>query len=440
MLIPLHILAFTRSVTIDYRWIYGLKDKKLQKELEESISPYLQEISSAAHKNLSPIRLFFKVGQFFVLGMARMSPHRIDKVGRRIYDYAFLLWDIDTPLKYNNLIELSIIFERNVDKIFNNISENIDQLSQETYGFKINRQVLKYLLYEPTSISFWELPYKLTPEDLVKYKLSVEISGKYSFFDVLADLNNQHLDKTNPICVSKGLDVSGKLTSQSIWIKASSDKNTHETRVLDETGNIIFFPNIKKKTPDTTINNLLIDNSMITTDVYIDVKRYMPEPPTKSSTQKSASVTEEDERQSLNIFLCHTTADKPAVRVLYKQLSASGCNPWLDEENILPGHDWEYEILKAVREADIILVCLSNKSINKAGYVQKEMRYALDRACEQPEGSIFLIPLKLEECVVPEFMKRWQFVNFFEESGYKRLTQALCKRAENLGRKLPLNP
>jgi hypothetical protein len=97
---------------------------------------------------------------------------------------------------------------------------------------------------------------------------------------------------------------------------------------------------------------------------------------------------------SLRVFLCHSSADKAAVRDLYKFLKASGFDPWLDEEDLVAGQDWEYEIRKAVRESDVVLVCLSQNSINKSGFIQKELKYALDVADEQPEGVIFIIPLK----------------------------------------------
>src|SRR5258706_289801 len=123
----------------------------------------------------------------------------------------------------------------------------------------------------------------------------------------------------------------------------------------------------------------------------------------------SEGVGESRSRQ-LRVFLCHSTGDKPAVRALYRQLAlVRGINLWLDEEDLLPGHDWDREITKAVRASDVVLVCLSCGSINKAGYVQKEIKDVLDVADEQPEGTIFLIPVKLEECEVPERLRRWQW-------------------------------
>ncbi|KAF5412531.1 MAG: Hercynine oxygenase [Candidatus Methanocomedens sp.] len=134
----------------------------------------------------------------------------------------------------------------------------------------------------------------------------------------------------------------------------------------------------------------------------------------------------------LRIFLCHSSGDKPEVRNLYQRLSSDGFDPWLDEENILGGQKWEFEIAKAVKNSDVVIVCLSHKAINKSGYVQKEIKFALDKADEQPEDTVSLIPLKLEECNVPERLRHLHWIDFFEEKGYERLTISLQKCAETI--------
>lgn len=134
----------------------------------------------------------------------------------------------------------------------------------------------------------------------------------------------------------------------------------------------------------------------------------------------------------LRVFLCHSSGDKPAVRKLYRRLRDDNIQSWLDEEDLLPGQDWAVEIPKAVRAADIVLVCLSQGSTTKTGYVQKEIKHALDVADEQPEENIFIIPVKLEECEVPNRLSRWQWVNLFEERGYERLMLALNARANEI--------
>ena len=102
----------------------------------------------------------------------------------------------------------------------------------------------------------------------------------------------------------------------------------------------------------------------------------------------------------IRVFLCHASSDKPAVRELYHRLKADGFAPWLDEEDLLPGQDWQREIPKAVRAADVVIVCLSRGSISKAGYVQKEIKFALDVAddrrslCADCPGPVFLLAVE----------------------------------------------
>jgi formylglycine-generating enzyme required for sulfatase activity len=137
--------------------------------------------------------------------------------------------------------------------------------------------------------------------------------------------------------------------------------------------------------------------------------------------------------RKLKVFLCHSKDDKPKVRKLNRRLIADGFDAWLDEEKLMPGQDWDLEIRKAVRESDVVVVCLSNGSVTKAGYVQKEIRFALDLADEQPEGTVFIIPARLEDCQVPSRLTKWQWVNLFEAEGLKKLKLSLNSRANALG-------
>lgn len=137
-------------------------------------------------------------------------------------------------------------------------------------------------------------------------------------------------------------------------------------------------------------------------------------------------------KPSLHVFLCHAHGDKQTVRNLYKQLCDSGIDVWLDEEKLLPGQKWEREIPKAVKNSDVVIVCLSKAAINKSGYVQKEIKYALDIADEKPDDSIFIIPLKLEQCEIPDRLRHLHCVGLFEERGYERLMLALKSCADKL--------
>jgi hypothetical protein len=141
----------------------------------------------------------------------------------------------------------------------------------------------------------------------------------------------------------------------------------------------------------------------------------------------------ERSQRLLKPFLCHGSEDKSTIRRLYLDLREDGANPWLDEQNILPGEDWDIEIKKAVKESDAILVCLSSRSVNKEGYLQKEIKFALDVADEKPEGTIFIITVKLDSCELPDRLKHLEWVDGLDEKGYAKIIRSLRKRAESLG-------
>ncbi len=139
-------------------------------------------------------------------------------------------------------------------------------------------------------------------------------------------------------------------------------------------------------------------------------------------------------KRPLKVFLCHARDDKSKARELYRYLKKRGIQPWLDAENLLPGQNWQTEIPQAIETSDAIIICLSKSSVDKEGYVQKEIKFALDKALEMPEGRIFIIPARLDECDVPRSLGNYQWVDLFEENGHQRLMKSLKHRATQLQR------
>jgi len=157
-----------------------------------------------------------------------------------------------------------------------------------------------------------------------------------------------------------------------------------------------------------------------------------PKKPAPVAPRRTTAASYSKTSLKLRVFLCHSSGDKGAVEGLYTRLKSQGYVPWLDAVNLLPGQDWAAEIKKAVADSHVVIVFLSDGSVNKAGFVQKEIKYALDVADEQPEGHIFIIPARLEECQVPARLKKWHWVDLFEEDGFFRLCESLNHRIGQL--------
>lgn len=129
--------------------------------------------------------------------------------------------------------------------------------------------------------------------------------------------------------------------------------------------------------------------------------------------------------QEPRIFLSYAKEDKGKVSAIYRRLLTERLNPWLDVKDLLPGQDWDKVIISAIRNARFVLVFLSNHSINKRGYVQKEIGEALDVAEQMPEGELFIIPVRLEECTVPERLRQWQWIDVFRPNSFKKIISTL---------------
>lgn len=62
--------------------------------------------------------------------------------------------------------------------------------------------------------------------------------------------------------------------------------------------------------------------------------------------------------KSFDVFLCHNSRNKPAVRELAEVLRARGLNVWLDEWELVPGRLWQEaleEIIATTRSAAVLV-------------------------------------------------------------------------------------
>ncbi|MEE4355519.1 MAG: SUMF1/EgtB/PvdO family nonheme iron enzyme [Desulfococcaceae bacterium] len=131
---------------------------------------------------------------------------------------------------------------------------------------------------------------------------------------------------------------------------------------------------------------------------------------------------------SEKIFICHSREDAETANRIYDDLKKAGAEPWMDKKDLLPGQRWKDEISKAVRSSRFFLVLLSSSSVSRQGFVNKEMRMALDMAEELPLSQIFIIPARLDECEPSfEVLKDIHWTDLFPsyEEGLEKILRVL---------------
>jgi hypothetical protein len=144
----------------------------------------------------------------------------------------------------------------------------------------------------------------------------------------------------------------------------------------------------------------------------------------------------------LRVFLCHASEDKPIVRDIYQKLRTHNIDPWFDEQNLLPGEQWEQTIPDVIRTHDIVLICLSRAFLMKERYGHYEIQVVLEAAKTKPANTIFHIPLRLDDCEVPSYFGGTHYVSYFVPGDFEKVLLACEKRREwlNTTRDMHIEP
>jgi tetratricopeptide (TPR) repeat protein len=125
--------------------------------------------------------------------------------------------------------------------------------------------------------------------------------------------------------------------------------------------------------------------------------------PTSDSNLKSRYLRES------KIFISYARPeDQQAALRLYNDLKNAGLNPWLDINNLLPGQNWKSEIRRAIENSAHFIAIFSYTSVWKIQReVQNEFNFAWDvyKNLKDLASTIFFIPVRLDDCNIPEEMR-----------------------------------
>lgn len=130
----------------------------------------------------------------------------------------------------------------------------------------------------------------------------------------------------------------------------------------------------------------------------------------------------------IQIFISYAREDQQVAKRLHADLRNSGVEPWLDVEDLLPGMRWQTALRSAIEESSYFIALMSTKSINKKGYVQKELCQAIEILLEFPHGRVFVIPARIEECTPNHpTLNEIQWVDLFPsyEAGVRKIIETL---------------
>jgi len=115
--------------------------------------------------------------------------------------------------------------------------------------------------------------------------------------------------------------------------------------------------------------------------------------------------------KTFDVFLCHNSADKPAVRRISQQLKEAGILPWLDVEELRPGQPWQSLLEQQINNIRAVAVCVGSAGIGP--WQQMEMYGFLNAFVKR---GVPMIPLLLPDAPsvpdLPVFLAQMTWVDF----------------------------
>jgi len=143
-----------------------------------------------------------------------------------------------------------------------------------------------------------------------------------------------------------------------------------------------------------------------------------------------SNLTQNDnvKNETIKVFISYAKEDEKYALKLYNELQSSNISPWIDKHDIFVGEKWKNAIRKAIKESDYFITLLSSNSVNKKGFVNNEIRMALDLYDEFPEDNIFILPLRLDNCKIPfEKLRQLHVIDIYTNwnNGLERIQECL---------------
>jgi len=213
-----------------------------------------------------------------------------------------------------------------------------------------------------------------------------------------------------------------ELDSKLVKSILSEEKATIERNSISNS--ILSILNLMKDSLGTS-KNPMIPKSITFSDEVELAKR--------ENSDKKSFYDDRDFHGEKQIFISYAREDTQQVESIYKYLSQKGYQVWMDIHDLLPGEDWKKKVTSSIKESTFCLICLSKNAVTKRGVFQYEQKKVLEFWEEKLEDDIFLIPIRLDDCSVPESLKKFQWLDIYNPKSLDLLNKAVREGLKRLG-------
>lgn len=118
----------------------------------------------------------------------------------------------------------------------------------------------------------------------------------------------------------------------------------------------------------------------------------------------------------MQVFISYSSIDKKLAKLLSDDLRKIDVGVWIDESEILVGHDITDKVYEGLMASDYIAIILTSNSV-KSQWVKEELNFAKTKSITC-NGKRTILPLLFESCVIPPSISTIKFSDFRESYNY----------------------
>lgn len=127
------------------------------------------------------------------------------------------------------------------------------------------------------------------------------------------------------------------------------------------------------------------------------------------------------------VFLSYAKEDKEIVKFTMETLHNYGVVTWFDEKDLLPGDNWQNKIEESIEIADYVFIFFSSNSIDRQGYKNKEIRFALEQKTLKPFNSRYIIPILIDNVKPPRELNDIHWIKIKDENWIPKILTSIGK-------------
>lgn len=139
----------------------------------------------------------------------------------------------------------------------------------------------------------------------------------------------------------------------------------------------------------------------------------------------------------MKVFLSYPSEHGKAAAQVKNFVRSVGVECWFDQDSLVAGQDWDRARNQSLIEADVFLVLCAAQTTGRNGVYQREINEALELLKDRRVGTIYIIPLRLEDAPLPSELARFQFVDYFEGAWRRKLAVGLAQATTETGNNVP---